>query len=130
MTVLTSEDRGDLLRWIFSGALVLAAHGGLAAAMAQWSDPLEPAESASAIVIELAPLPVAPNFGQRGTAIPATAMAAMVSFQPTPTLSARASLNLKSSSTSTRAHNLQPRLKNSDRLSTLRAWAACQCHLR
>jgi len=60
MTVLTSEDRGDLLRWIFSGVLVLAAHGGLAAAMAQWSDPLEPAESASAIVIELAPLPVAP----------------------------------------------------------------------
>ena len=60
MTVLTSEDRGDLLRGIFSGALVLAAHGGLAAAMAQWSDPLEPAESASAIVIELAPLPVAP----------------------------------------------------------------------
>src|SRR5438552_15607371 len=66
--------------------------------------------------------PDAPNFGQRETAIPATAMAATATFQPTPTLSARASLNLRSSSTSTRAHNLQPRLKNSDRLSTLRAW--------
>jgi hypothetical protein len=59
MTVLASEDRGDLLRWIFSGALVLFAHGGLAAAMVQWSEPIEDAESASAIVIELAPLPVA-----------------------------------------------------------------------
>jgi protein TonB len=59
MTVLAREDRGDLLRWIFSGALVLFAHGGLAAAMVQWSEPIEDAESASAIVIELAPLPVA-----------------------------------------------------------------------
>ena len=59
MRVLAREDRSDLLRWIFSGALVLAAHGGLAAAMAQWNEPNEPAESASAIVIELAPLPVA-----------------------------------------------------------------------
>jgi hypothetical protein len=58
MTVLAREDRGDLLRWIFSGALVLFAHGGLAAAMVQWSEPIEDAESASAIVIELAPLPV------------------------------------------------------------------------
>jgi periplasmic protein TonB len=59
MTVLTSEDRGDLLRWIFSGALVLAAHGGIAATLAQWHEPEDPAETASAIVIELAPLPVA-----------------------------------------------------------------------
>ena len=59
MTLLAREDRSDLLRWIFSGALVLFAHGGLAAAMGQWSEPIEDAESASAIVIELAPLPVA-----------------------------------------------------------------------
>jgi protein TonB len=60
MTVLAREDRGDLLRWIFSGALVLVAHGGLAAAMVQWNEPDEPADTASAIVIELAPMPVAP----------------------------------------------------------------------
>src|SRR5881398_2179265 len=49
-------------------------------------------------------------------------MAATATFQPTRTLSARASLNLRSSSTSTRAHSLQPPLRSSDRLSTLRAW--------
>src|SRR5689334_10438133 len=45
-------------------------------------------------------------------------MAATATFQPTPTLSAHASLNLKSFLTSTRLHHLRPRLKNSDRLST------------
>jgi protein TonB len=60
MTVLVREDRSDLLRWVFSGALVLCAHGGLAAAMVQWNEPDEPADTASAIVLELAPLPVAP----------------------------------------------------------------------
>jgi periplasmic protein TonB len=59
MTVLAREDRSDLLRWVFSGALVLCAHGGLAAAMVQWNEPFEPEDTAAAIVIELAPLPVA-----------------------------------------------------------------------
>src|SRR3989442_9299807 len=67
-------------------------------------------------------LPDAPNFGPQGTAIRIMAMEATVSFRPTPTLSARACRNLKSFLTSTRAHNLQPQLKNSDRPSTLRAW--------
>ena len=60
MTALAQDSRSDLLRWIFSAALVLCAHGGLAAAMVQWTDPEEAADIGGAIVIELAPMPVAP----------------------------------------------------------------------
>src|SRR5207249_4842899 len=60
MTALAQDSRGDLLRWIFSAALVLCAHGGLAAAMVQWTDPEEAGDIGGAIVIELAPMPVAP----------------------------------------------------------------------
>jgi len=60
MTTLAQDSRSDLLRWIFSAALVLCAHGGLAAAMVQWTDPEEAADIGGAIVIELAPMPVAP----------------------------------------------------------------------
>jgi periplasmic protein TonB len=56
---VSPEGRSDLLRWIFSAVMVLGAHGGLAAAMVQWSDPEESSEISGAIVIELAPVPVA-----------------------------------------------------------------------
>jgi protein TonB len=57
---LAPGNRGDLLRWIFSAVMVLSAHGGLAAAMVQWGDPEESSEVSGAIVIELAPVPIAP----------------------------------------------------------------------
>ena len=41
-------------------ALVLAAHGGIVAAIGQWEEPVDTEEPASAIVIELAPISAAP----------------------------------------------------------------------
>lgn len=58
MMELTYEDRRDLLRWALSGAIVLALHGGIAAAMVQWHDFVDAAEPAAAMVIDLAPFPV------------------------------------------------------------------------
>jgi len=54
----TYEDRRDLLRWALSGAIVLALHGGIAAAMVQLHDFVDVAEPAAAMVIDLAPFPV------------------------------------------------------------------------
>ena len=53
--------RRELYRWTLSGAIVVLAHGGFAAAMVQWHDTIEPAEPSAAIVINLAPMPVAPT---------------------------------------------------------------------
>jgi periplasmic protein TonB len=58
-TIPAAEGR-EWLRWVFSAALVLCAHGAIAAAMVQWSDPEDASDVGGAIVIELAPVPVAP----------------------------------------------------------------------
>ena len=58
MMEITYEDRRDLLRWALSGAIVLALHGGIAAAMVQWGDTADINEPAAAMVIDLAPFPV------------------------------------------------------------------------
>jgi protein TonB len=60
MIVPATQDMADLRRWLISAAIVLCAHGGMAAAMVTWREPLETAEPAAAIVIEFAPVPVAP----------------------------------------------------------------------
>ena len=60
MIALAAEDLIDLRRWALCAALVALAHGGIAAAMVTWRDAIEPSETASAIVIEFAPVPVAP----------------------------------------------------------------------
>src|SRR5215467_1852053 len=57
---MMAEDLADLRRWVMCGAVVVFAHGAIAAAMVSWRDEIEPAESAAAIVIEFAPVPVAP----------------------------------------------------------------------
>jgi protein TonB len=57
----TAEQRADLVRWLSCGTIVVAAHLGLAAAIVQWTDPIEAAEPSAAIVVALAPLPVAPT---------------------------------------------------------------------
>jgi protein TonB len=59
MIALAAQDVADLRRWFISGAIVVLAHGALAAAIA-WRQESEPAEPAGAIVIEFAPVPVAP----------------------------------------------------------------------
>jgi protein TonB len=50
----------DLRRWVFSAALVMAAHGALAAALVTWREEVDPDDPAAAITVEFAPVPVAP----------------------------------------------------------------------
>jgi protein TonB len=59
MIAFAAEDLADLRRWLVSGAIVVLAHGAVAAAIA-WRQDSEPAEPAGTIVIEFAPVPVAP----------------------------------------------------------------------
>ena len=60
MKALSAEDVAGLRRWLISGAVIVLAHGAIAAGMVNWRDEIEPGEPAAAIVIEFAPLPVAP----------------------------------------------------------------------
>jgi periplasmic protein TonB len=60
MMALSREEIADLRRWAICGAVIVLAHGAIAAGMVTWSDTIEPAEPAAAIVIEFAPVPVAP----------------------------------------------------------------------
>jgi periplasmic protein TonB len=60
MSALAVEDGLDLRRWLISGAIVLLAHGAITAAMLPWHQESEPDEPAAAIVVEFAPVPVAP----------------------------------------------------------------------
>jgi periplasmic protein TonB len=60
MMALSADDVADLRRWLISGAIVVFAHGAIAATVINWRDTTEPAEPAAAIVIEFAPVPVAP----------------------------------------------------------------------
>jgi protein TonB len=57
---LSPEDIADLRRWAICGAVIVLAHGGIAAGVMSWDDADESAEPAAAIVIEFAPVPVAP----------------------------------------------------------------------
>ena len=60
MMLFGAEDIADLRRWAICGAVVVLAHGGIATGMVMWRDSDEAAEPAAAIVIEFAPVPVAP----------------------------------------------------------------------
>ena len=60
MIRFSAEDIADLRRWAISGAIVVFAYGGIAAAMATWHEPAEGTGAAAGIVIEFAPVPVAP----------------------------------------------------------------------
>src|SRR5260370_1431374 len=59
MKALSAEDVAGLRRWLISGAVIVLAHGAIAAGMVNWRDEIEPGEPAAAIIIEFAPLPVA-----------------------------------------------------------------------
>jgi len=61
MTAVVAGHLRDAARWLISGALVLAAHGGVAAVLVSWSDPLTPGMLAPLVLIELAPAASAPS---------------------------------------------------------------------
>ena len=69
MMTLRADDLADLRRWGICGAIVVIAHGAIAAGLVNWRKQIEPAEPAAAIVVEFAPLPVGPTMLQ--TDIPA-----------------------------------------------------------
>ena len=60
MTSVQAMELLDLRRWAACGAVVVAAHAGLAVGVTRWHDRLEPAEPSAALVIELAPIVAAP----------------------------------------------------------------------
>ncbi len=60
MTALDTLDLAELRRWAIAGAVVALVHGGIAAAMVAWREPIDPSEPAAAIVIHFAPVAVAP----------------------------------------------------------------------
>ena len=62
MMALAADDIADLRRWAICGAVIVLAHGGLAAGIVNWSEPIEGMGAAAGIVIEFefAPVPVAP----------------------------------------------------------------------
>ena len=65
MTAFSPEDLADLKRWAISGAIVVLAYGGMAAAMVTWHEPIEPNEPGGAIVIEMAPVLTGPTMQEQ-----------------------------------------------------------------
>jgi protein TonB len=55
MIAFAAEDLADLRRWAICGAIVVLVHGGLAAAVVDWHELVDPAEPSGAIVVEFAP---------------------------------------------------------------------------
>jgi hypothetical protein len=53
MTALSAEDLADLRRWAICAAIIVVAHGAIAAGMVNWRDEIQPAEPAAAIVIRI-----------------------------------------------------------------------------
>jgi len=58
MIGFSAEDRRDLARWIICGIVVVLVHVGAAAAVVQWRDPVDTDDPDSAMVVDLAPVPV------------------------------------------------------------------------
>ena len=61
MIALSIEDMADLRRWVISGAIVVLAHGAVAAAMLKWHQEADAEELSGAIIVEFAPAPVGPQ---------------------------------------------------------------------
>ena len=55
MIALAAEDFADLRRWVIAGAVVICAHGAIAAALVRWREPVEATDPPGAIVVEFAP---------------------------------------------------------------------------
>jgi len=56
-----AETRSELLRWLLSGVVILMAYAAMATVLIHFHEFDEPDDPASALVIELAPMPVAPT---------------------------------------------------------------------
>jgi protein TonB len=57
MITLAPEDRADLIRWVVSGAIILCAHGAIAASVLRQTPPEdESAQGAAVVMIELQPV--------------------------------------------------------------------------
>ena len=61
MIALTHEDRADLLRWLVSGAIILAAHGAIAASMLRQTPPEDESVYGAATVVMIELQPVVPE---------------------------------------------------------------------
>jgi periplasmic protein TonB len=66
MNALAHEDRADLLRWLVSGAIILAAHGAIAASVLRQKPPEDESVygAASVVMIELQPVVPEPPIEQ------------------------------------------------------------------
>jgi protein TonB len=60
MSWLAAEDLADLRRWAICGAVVVFAHGAIAAALVNWRDPVDASDQSGAIVVDFAPEEMAP----------------------------------------------------------------------
>jgi protein TonB len=71
MPALSPEDLADLRRWLIAGAVVVLAHGSIAATMVRWRDPVvDPDEPAGVVVMELAPEQIAAREQSPSDAVP------------------------------------------------------------
>jgi protein TonB len=64
MIGFAAQDLADLRRWVICGAVVVLAHAAVAAGLVTWHEPVEGVGAAAGIVIELAPVPIAPATSQ------------------------------------------------------------------
>src|SRR5262245_33594960 len=62
MMAFGSQALADLRRWIICGTVVVLAHGGMAAAMVAWHEPVEPDDPTGGFAIEVASVAAAPDF--------------------------------------------------------------------
>jgi periplasmic protein TonB len=92
MTWLSPQDRGDLIRWLACGAVVVFAHAAAAAALIDWSMPVEEGEvGTDAIVVEFQqeqlptePVPEVQKVAEQPDPLPEQQSEAMLPPQPKP----------------------------------------------
>jgi periplasmic protein TonB len=90
--ILTAQDRRDLIRWLASGAVVVFAHAGVAAALIDWRQPIEEGEiGTDAIVVEFQPeqiptepVPEVQKVEEKPEPLPEQPSEAMLPPQPKP----------------------------------------------
>jgi protein TonB len=66
-----SAERGmsrEVVRWLISGAIVLSLHGGAAAVLATWTEPMPPGAPEAAILLDLSSAAAAPSAPQSDAA--------------------------------------------------------------